>query len=737
MNYTEFLNSKRKRIIESGFDCEKLNDHLFLFQEFIVKRALKAGKFAIFSDTGTGKTIMELEFAHQVNIKTGKPVLILAPLAVSSQTIEEGVKFGIKVNRYKPSPAFNEEINEGVVISNYEQLENIDCSIFSGIVLDESSILKNYSGVYKNMLIDLFQKTPYKLCCTACPSPNDDLELGNHSEFLNVMSSQDMRSIFFTTEKSRADGNKYRLKKHGVNEFFAWVNQWAVMIEKPSDLGFDNKGYDLPKLNIIERSVSVEMTDFKNGALFKNTNVSATVFNAELKDTVKERMSEVARIVNEEKPNETFLIWVNRDIEADELKRLIPEAVEVRGSDTHEQKESRLLGFAKNQFRVLITKKKIAQYGLNFQYVRNANMIFASLDFSFEGTYQAMRRMYRFGQTNEVNAYLITIATMENVKKAIQEKEHNFLRMRKAMVKMMNSNKDYSLKPIQRKEIKTDNYHVVLGDSNELIKEIPDGKVDFTFFSPPFNSIYVFSNELQDLSNCLDYETFMQHFEFIVPELYRVMKSGRMVAMHLMQLTTLKGSDGYYSITDFRGDVIRMFQKHGFYFHAEITIRKDPQLVAVRTKNHQLMWGTTKKNSLTVRPGLADYIVVMRKDKDVDLEEAVVRGIPFDKWCEYAEPVWMDVNESDTIKHREAKAEDDERHITATQLEPIKRLLMMYTNKGDTCYTPFSGSGTELYQFIKYDCKAIAHELKESYYNQSVIMARSAAEEKTQTKMFE
>jgi len=734
MDYKDFLKTKQKNIIESGFEVDEsdLNPMLKPFQKHILKIALKKGKYALFSDTGTGKTFMQLEWARLVSQHTNKPVLILAPLAVSGQTIREGAKFGIHIEKLK-----SDVFGQGVYITNYDQLHNIDCSQFGGVVLDESSILKNYNGATKQLIIESFKNTQFKLPCTACGSPNDDLELGNHAEFLNVMSSQDMRAIFFTTEKSRKEGNKYRLKKHGIADFFAWVNSWAVMISKPSDLGFNDEGYNLPKLNTIERAVDVDMTDFENGALFKNTNVSATVFNKELKETVNERMTEVAKIVNQEKPNETFLIWVNRDIEADILKKLIPEAIEVRGSGmTNDEKESNLLGFANNEFRVLITKKKIAQYGLNFQYVKNANMIFASLDFSFEGIYQSLRRMYRFGQTQEVNAYIITIATMENVKKSIDEKEYKFNRMRTNMIAEMNNNRKYEIQPIERVEVKTDHFNAIKGDSTTLIDEINDESVDFTFFSPPFSNMYVFSDAPQDLSNCTNYDDFINHFEYIIPKLHRITKDGRMVGMHIMQTTTLKGADGYYSIVDFRGDLIRLFQKHGFYFHAEAIIRKDPQLAAVRTKNHQLMWGTTKKNSLIVRPGLADYIIVMRKGKDVDIEEKVNRGIPFNKWCEYAEPIWDDINESDTLKYRDAKDNKDEKHITATQREPIKRLLMMYTNEGDTCYTPYSGSGTELVEFIKAGCYGIAHELKDSYFSQTVKNAKNAIEERGQLSMF-
>lgn len=726
--YESFLNNKRKYHRETGFEAVDNNfiEQIKPFQKYLVKRALKVGKFAILSDTGTGKTLMQLQWANLVAKENSMSVLILCPLAVSKQTINEAIKFGLMCEKLSTNE--NEQIVQlqkvGVYISNYEQLNNIDCSKFSGVVLDESSILKNFNGATKTLIIDKFKNTPYKLACTALMSPNDDLEIGNHAEFLNVMSSKDMRSIFFTTEKNRAEGNKYRLKRHGIDDFFAWVNSWACMIKDPSDIGFDSEGYVLPKMNIIERQVDVEMSDINGSQLFKDNRVSATVFNAELRDSTEQRMNEVANIVNNEKPNETFLIWVNIDVEAELLLKLIPDAIEVSGKQTLEIKEKRLHGFANNEFRVLITKKKIAQYGLNFQYVKNANMIFASLDFSFEGMYQSMRRMYRFGQKNEVNIYMITIATMENVKHTLEEKERNFNRLRTTMVKMMNKNKKYELKDIERKEFKSDKCLVVQGDSTQLIDELEDNSIDFTFFSPPFSNMYVFSNALQDLSNCTDYNEFMTHFEFLIPKLYAKMRSGRMVAMHIMQTTSLKGDDGYYSIKDFRGDVIRLFEKYGFFFHAETTIRKDPQLAAVRTKNHQLMWGTTKKNSLVNRPGLADYIIVMRKDEQVDTERPVCRNLPFDKWCLYAEPIWDDINESDTLKFRLAQGQGDERHITATQLEPIKRLLMMYTNEGDTCYTPYSGSGSELFQYLTYGCKAVAHELKESYFNQSVNIAK-------------
>jgi hypothetical protein len=241
MDYKNFLETKQKQHIESGFDVadSDLNLSLFDFQKFIVKRALKAGKYAIFADCGLGKTFMQLEWAKQVNNHTNKPVLILAPLAVVGQTKQEGLKFGVNM--------------DNIHVNNYEQLENIDCSIYSGIVLDESSILKNFEGSIKRQIIDLFALTPYKLACTATPSPNDPMELGNHSEFLDVMSRNEMLAMYFVHDGGETA--KWRLKGHAVKMFYQFVGSWAIMLNKPQDIGFKMDGYNLPSLNLIDKMI--------------------------------------------------------------------------------------------------------------------------------------------------------------------------------------------------------------------------------------------------------------------------------------------------------------------------------------------------------------------------------------------------------------------------------------------------------------------------------------------------
>lgn len=415
MNYQEFIAKKEKSYSESGFTPKRLNKNLFPFQKQIVTEALNVGRYAIFAECGLGKTIMQLEWAHQVSIHTSSPVLILCPLAVAQQTIEEGERFGIPVER------FNGTFTGAIYISNYEQIDNIDCSQFAGIVLDESSILKNFTGETKKKIMESFAVTRYKLACTATPSPNDDMEICNHAEFLGHGRREEILAMYFTHDGGETA--KWRLKGHARKMFWEFVKTWAIMVSNPSDLGFDGTDFILPKLNLIERLIK---TPIKQGKLFNDVSISATNFNQELRDTMEQRLAEVRDIVISSKEN--FIIWVKQNKEADWLMENVPGAVEVRGDELPEAKEKKLIGFAHNEFRVMVTKTKIAQFGMNYQNCHN--QVFASLDFSFESLYQAIRRSYRFGQKHEVNIYLITTDTMKNVIHAIQKKQEQFQNMK-------------------------------------------------------------------------------------------------------------------------------------------------------------------------------------------------------------------------------------------------------------------------------------------------------------------
>lgn len=722
MTYEQFLETKQKTIIESGFEVKTMNKHLFPFQAHCVKIALKKGKYALFQDCGLGKTIQQLEWANQVVKKTSKPVLILAPLAVSGQTIAEGEKFGIKVHHYVSNAS-----KKGIYITNYDQLDNVDTSIFSGIVLDESSILKNFEGAIRTQIINSFASTPYKLACTATPSPNDPMELGNHAEFLNVMSRNEMLSMFFLHDGGET--SKWRIKGHAEKDFYKWVGTWASMLSTPADIGFQMDGYALPKLNYSEYCIKTDKRD--NGRLFNDSLISATNFNQELRLTRKARLAKVAEIVNASEEN--FIIWIKQNEEGDELKKMIPEAVEVRGNDSREWKEEKLLGFARNEFRILITKSKIGQFGLNYQNCRN--QIFAALDFSFESLYQSIRRSYRFGQKNEVNIHLITTDTMENVMESIKTKQANFETMQKEITSTINEAGQFQKYSSEQTEVKTDFFTVRRGDCVQLIKDLPDESIGFSVFSPPFAELYTYSNYIEDMGNCKDFNQFVVQFSFLVKELFRVTQSGRNVSVHCMDLPIQKGKEGFIGLRDFSNMIRDEFEKAGFIYHSRVTIWKNPVTEMQRTKALGLLHKQVKKDSTMSRVGLPDYVLTFRKDGD--RENPVKCTINVDTWQKWASPVWMDIDYGNTLQYFSARDDNDEKHICPLQLDTIERLIGLYSNEGDTVLSPFAGIGSEGWQSLKMGRKFIGFELKDSYFDTLVKNMFNVMMTKQQLNLFE
>jgi len=721
--YLEFLENKKKNRKESGFkvDDQDINPKLFPFQKFCVKRALEAGKYALFEDCGLGKTIQQLEWASKVCERTSGSVLIIAPLGVVSQTIQEGVKFGYRVTEY------SDNYDDGILITNYDNLDNVDCSNFTGIVLDESSILKNFNGKTREKIIETFKDTPYKLACTATPSPNDTMELCNHAEFLNVMSRNEMLAMYFIHDGGST--SSWRLKGHAVRSFWDFVSTWAVMLTNPKDIGFDGSKYILPKLNIKEEYVITKKRN--NGMLFNDTAVSATTFHKELRLTVNERLSKLSEIVNSS--DESFIIWIGQDEEGKLLRGLIKDSVEVKGSDSKEYKKAKLLGFANGEFRVLITKLKIAQFGLNYQNCHN--QIFASLDFSFESTYQGIRRSWRFGQTEQVNIYLICTDTMQNVKSTIESKQSQFEKMQREMSLATNRNIKKQIKLTKmntEKEYKSDSCHVMLGDCVQLIKKIPDESIGFSIFSPPFAELYTYSDKLEDMGNSKDYKEFLFAFNFLVKELYRVIWNGRNVAVHCMDLPIQKGKEGFIGLRDFSGMILKSFTDAGFIYHSRITIWKNPVTEMQRTKALGLLHKQIKKDSSMSRVGIPDYLMVFRKDGEH--EHPVHCDIDVDTWQKWASPVWMDINQSNTLNA--IKGSGDEKHICPLQLDVIKRAVSLWTNKGDTVLTPFMGIGSEIYQSILLDRKGIGFELKDSYFTEAVRNIKKAESEKMEPSLF-
>jgi DNA modification methylase len=738
LNYSEFLNEKEIKFNETGFKPAPISPLLYDFQNVITKWAIRKGRAAIFADCGLGKTPIQLEWARQVAIKTEKPVLILAPLAVSKQTKREGVKFKTHVNICESQ---NDIVN-GVNITNYEKLHKFNPSVFSGIVLDESSILKSYTGKFRTEIIESFMHTPYKLACTATPAPNDFIELGNHSEFLNILSRPEMLSTFFINDASNT--GTWRLKRHGQNKFWEWLCSWAVMITKPSDLGFEDNKFILPKLNIIEKVIKYGKP--LPGKLFTEKASTLNERRQARQLSIDEKVKYISKLAS--KNGDSWLIWCDLNNESAAASKSINGAVEIKGSDKIEFKEKSMMDFSSGKIRVLVTKPKIAGFGMNWQHCNN--VIFMGLSDSYESYYQAVRRCWRFGQKNPVNAYLITTDVEGNIVDNVKRKENDANRMRSEMVKNM---KDITKKEVyslssKKSEYKTNHkkgegWELFLGDSVEVIKSIKEDSIGFSMFSPPFASLFTYTDSNRDMGNCRNKDEFFNQFNFLIPELKRVLMPGRLIAIHCMNLLATMTHDGFMGLHDFRGDIIRAFLQHGFIYHSEVCIWKDPLIQAVRTKVLSLAHKQVVKDSSRCGQGLADYIVVMRKPgeniepisrqagfteyigerespkaKKTDIQKT--NKFSHEIWQRYASPVWFDIRQTKVLSTTLARDERDEKHVCPLQLDTIERCLELWSNKFDKVLDPFVGIGSVVFSAAKMDRHGIGIELKESYFNQAL-----------------
>lgn len=423
-DYDIFLQRKQILAQPSGFDVpvESLNAHAFDYQRAIVRWALRRGKAAIFSRYGTGKTLMQLDWADQVVRHTGRDVLIVAPLAVARQTQQEGRKFGIDVTVAR-TPA---DLAPGINVTNYELLHKFDLSRFVGVVLDESSILKHIESKTRQQLIEALRFTPYKLCCTATPSPNDHVELGGHAEFLGVLSQSEMLATFF--HHDGGDTSKWYLKQHARVDFWRWVASWAVMLRTPADLGYDDARFQLPPLRMHEHTVAVEGPT--QGFLFAVEALTLTERRGARRESLESRVQLAADLVNASA--DRWLVWCNLNDEGTALKALIPDAVEVRGSDSAEHKAQTMTDFAEGRLRVLISKPSICGFGMNFQVCHK--MAFVGLSDSFEEMDQALHRCYRYGQTEPVDCHVIVAETEGAVVRNIERKRQSNEQMANELV---------------------------------------------------------------------------------------------------------------------------------------------------------------------------------------------------------------------------------------------------------------------------------------------------------------
>lgn len=426
--YRQFIASRANVATECGFIPKTINSLVKAHQDTVLRFALSKGKSAAFLDTGLGKSLIELEFARQCADETGKPSLILTPLAVAGQMIREGQKFNIDARQIREQS----EVGAGIMVANYERLPKLDAATFGAVILDESSILKSYAGRTRAMIEDAFFHTPYKLAATATPSPNDHTELGNHAEFLGIMRQQEMLSKWFINDTSIASQD-WHLKGHAVIDFWAWVASWSRCATLPSDLGGDDTGYILPEIQRQIHTVKADRSvNAADGELFRIPEMSATSFHAEKRLTLNDRCAMAAHLATHDKP---VTVWCETNDESDALAKMIPGAVEVHGRLDADEKERRLLAFADGEYRVIVTKPKLAGFGVNWQHCAHA--VFASISFSYEQHYQAVRRSHRFGQSEVVRNDVVISDTEASIWKIVNAKSEKHDDMKRRMADAM------------------------------------------------------------------------------------------------------------------------------------------------------------------------------------------------------------------------------------------------------------------------------------------------------------
>lgn len=734
-SYREFLRSKREGSEPVGFDAADVNPKLFDWQRDIVKWACKRGKAAIFADCGLGKTAMQLEWARQCIQHTGGSTLVVAPLTVGMQTVGEAEKFGMSAAYIRDGSMAEAP---GIYVTNYEMVPHFDFGRFDAVVLDESSIIKAHDSKTRSMMTDKLRAVPYVLCCTATPAPNDQMELGTHAEIVGAMKREEMLAMFFTHDGG--DTSRWRLKRHAGIDFYRWMATWAVMISRPADIGYPDDGYELPDLDIITHTGDSGYV--QEGLLFAVPEDGLTGQRKARKAGLGWKVESLAAMVNES--DEQWCVWCDYNDESEALAAAIPDAVEVRGSDSAEKKSDAMIGFAEGRYRVIVSKPSICGFGMNWQQCHL--MAFCGLSYSYEQFYQAVRRCWRFGQDKAVKAHVFTTIQESASVDAINRKEEQMQETKRGMIAAMAEETERQISGVTEADVpdamyadaEGDGWQMLLGDSVERIEEFPDDSFGLAVFSPPFASLYTYSDSERDMGNCRDDNEFWTQFGFLIEGLYRVLMPGRSCCIHCTNIPKMKQRDGVIGLKDFRGDVIRAFERAGFIYHSEVTVWKNPVTAMQRTKALGLLHKTIRKDSSMSRQGVPDYVVVMRKPGDnPEPISHTSEEFPVSQWQEWASPVWMDVNPSNTLNGRNARDADDERHICPLQLDVIERCVGLWSNPGDTVLSPFGGIGSEGYQSLLMGRQYVGIELKPSYFREAVKNLREAERKRAEVSLFE
>lgn len=725
-----------------------LSSRLRAYQADVTRFGLAAGRWGCFLDTGLGKSLAELEWSEHARNASNGWALILTPLAVAQQMKREGERFGYQVRVIRSQA----DAGEGINICNYDRLHLLDPQAFGSIGLDESSILKDFQSKTFGALLAAFGGHRWKMLASATPAPNDHTELGQSAEFLGIMPAAEMLMRWFTADHGQTQ--KYRLRGHGEESFWDWVASWARMAAHPRDLGHPEEGYELPPLNVIRHGVAgvVEADGLFGPAM------SATSMHDIKRQTASGRAAAVACIIEAASP-EPWAVWCDTDYEQDAVVAAIGGAVgparvlDVRGSLKTERKEELIERFAASgEPFVMITKPSIAGWGLNWQHC--AKTIFVGRSYSYEKWYQAVRRLWRYGQARTVDVHLAIAEGEETIGRSLDRKARDHARMQARMTAAMGRVQEGAgpllLKPYSpgfegrlpgwqqdraaavtcMDESHGRRFALYNGDCVSVMRQLPDACTDLAVYSPPFAGIFIYSDSAADMGNCSSDEDFLRQYRFAAEELYRIVRPGRLAAVHCKDLRNLAGVTGRSGLRDFQGKLIAVHDSAGWEFHSRITIWRCPVKQQATSKGSRLNYKDLMRDATFSMVGLPEYLLIFRRWPETEAEAKMVVPVPHDpdefplaQWQSWASPVWGlpeagdNMDETDVL--RSDKDARDEKHICPLPLDITRRVVRMWSNPGDVVISPYAGIGSEGKVALEEGRRFIGTELKGGYFKQA------------------
>lgn len=628
-DYTDFLKSKIVAAKDYGFKPYPTIGNLLPHAACITQWAVEGGRRAIFASFGLTKTAMQLEIAHQVIKKTGKSFLIVMPLNVVDEFKSDMAEFfdsDLSIKYITDTGKITDTKNPAIYCTNYERVRkgDINPKMFGGTSMDEASILRNLKTETTNYVLSHFREVPYRFVATATPTPNDYIEILNYADYLGVIDRGHALTRFFKRDSTKA-GN-LTLYPNKEQEFWQWVSTWAVFINRPSDLGFSDDGYNLPKLHVKEVEVQNNPDDVitnKKGdiVLFKDNTKSLIDTSREKASTINLRINKAFEIVNQ-KPHEKWILWHHLEAERQAIERHKDyDIVSVYGSQPNKLKEEKLAAFKRGKHNILATKPKIAGSGSNFQHVC-WNMVFCGIDYKFNDFIQAIHRSFRFRQVNEVTVYIIHTQNEREVLKTLYKKWRQHEKLQREMIDLVRHyglNTDKIKTDMQRqifknrRTAKVGTCEVFNDDTVNVHKDMPDNHTDMILTSIPFGDHYEYSDNYNDFGHNHGNDEFFKQMDYLTPDLHRTLKPGRIAAIHVKDRIrySYQNGAGFTTIQDFSGRTVAHFEKHGFYLVGKITVTTD--VVRENNQTYRLTWGEQRKDATKMGVGLPEYILLFRK----------------------------------------------------------------------------------------------------------------------------